>query len=126
MIIGHYLDQLVRLESAKLIRAQLAHPSKDRRMATRVTTSSRCRDCHVCFYGLTRRGNRPGSIRIHLGPGAQAVAVVLKDSRCVVRFAPGLGAATKSGRQVLMTREITTTRTASEIIDWIAISPLTR
>jgi hypothetical protein len=25
----HYLDQLVRLESAKLIRAQLAHPSKD-------------------------------------------------------------------------------------------------
>jgi hypothetical protein len=28
--------------------------------------------------------------------------------------------------RMLMTREITTTRTASEIIDWIAISPLTR
>ena len=33
------------------------------------------------------------------------------------------------GRQdgrMLVTREMTTTRTASEIIDWIAISPLTR
>jgi hypothetical protein len=29
MITGHYLGQLVRLESAKLIKAQLAHPSKD-------------------------------------------------------------------------------------------------
>ena len=27
---------------------------------------------------------------------------------------------------MLMTREMTTTRTASEIIDWIAINPLTR
>jgi hypothetical protein len=35
MITGHYLDQLVRLESAKLIRAQLAHPSKDRRELSR-------------------------------------------------------------------------------------------
>jgi hypothetical protein len=31
MITGHYLGQLVRLESVKLIRAQRAHPSKDRR-----------------------------------------------------------------------------------------------
>ena len=28
--------------------------------------------------------------------------------------------------KILMTREMTTTRTASEIIDWIAISPLAR
>ena len=84
------------LGRAALILGRVAASRSGRhdRLATRVTPSARCRDCRRCFYGPTRRGNRPGSIRIHLVPlMLQAVAVVLK--RFPGAVSPGHRAATK-------------------------------